>query len=251
METASWNDLMTWELQPTLEASVIELPAMGNHIPCMACIAEVTLGAFMSSLGVNGPTKYWEAYKHDPQFGENEYTVIAKSQGPRKEDNARINKVSAKRPGFGKLIEKLRIGRHFEKHETDYRIAENAWCIDYSDTWSSKWVHLLPNTHSTHHTTIDYEDENIVEFENGVTWASLTVTRIHPCVLKIPIFSYYQPLFIIQDTWTIVKYVMEVLTLFWDWTLWMLTRHTVTLHHIITVYNDIFDHMAATMWALA
>jgi len=31
----------------------------------------------------------------------------------------------------------------------------------------------------------------------------------------------------------------------------MLKRHTVTLHHIITVYNDMFDHMDGVMRALA
>ena len=31
----------------------------------------------------------------------------------------------------------------------------------------------------------------------------------------------------------------------------MSMRHTVTLHHIITVYNDMFDHMDGMMQALA
>jgi len=31
----------------------------------------------------------------------------------------------------------------------------------------------------------------------------------------------------------------------------MLKRHTVTLHHVITVYNDMFDHMDGAMRALA
>jgi len=31
----------------------------------------------------------------------------------------------------------------------------------------------------------------------------------------------------------------------------MLKRHTVTLHHVITVYDDMFDHMDAVMRALA
>ena len=28
-------------------------------------------------------------------------------------------------------------------------------------------------------------------------------------------------------------------------------RHIVTLHHVITVYNDMFNHMDGMMWALA
>jgi len=64
-------------------------------------------------------------------------------------------------------------------------------------------------------------------------------------------FSEYWPLFKTQDEWTIVKYVMEVLRRFRYWTLWMSKRHTVTLHHVITVYNDMFDLMDGVMRALA
>ena len=31
----------------------------------------------------------------------------------------------------------------------------------------------------------------------------------------------------------------------------MSTRHTVTLHHDLTVYNDMFDHMDGVMRSLA
>jgi len=48
-----------------------------------------------------------------------------------------------------------------------------------------------------------------------------------------------------------VRYVMEVLRPFRYWTLWMSKRHTVTLHNVITVYNDMFDYMDGVMRALA
>jgi len=69
--------------------------------------------------------------------------------------------------------------------------------------------------------------------------------------LKNPKYSDYRPLFTTQDEWTIVKYVMEVLRPFRYWTLWMSKRHTITLHNVITVYNDMFDHMDGVMRALA
>jgi len=78
--------------------------------------------------------------------------------------------------------------------------------------------------------------------------------RLRECTrewLKNPKYSDYWPLFTTQDMWTIVKYVMEVLRPFWYWTMWMSKRHTVTLHHVITVYNDMFDHMDGVMRALA
>jgi len=64
-----------------------------------------------------------------------------------------------------------------------------------------------------------------------------------------PKYTDYRPLFTTQDEWTIVKYVMEVLRPFRYWTLWMSKRHTVTVQHIITVYNKMFDHMDGVMQA--
>jgi hypothetical protein len=100
---------MTRELQSTLEASGIEWPALRNHIPCMAHVIQLALGAFISSLGVKDHTKPWETHKRDQEFGENESIDIGKSQRLRKEGNARINKVSAMKPGLAKIIEKVRI----------------------------------------------------------------------------------------------------------------------------------------------
>jgi len=69
--------------------------------------------------------------------------------------------------------------------------------------------------------------------------------------LQNPEYSKYQPLFTTQNEWTIVKYVMEVFRPFRYCTLWISKRHTVTLHHVITVYNDMLDHMDGVMRALA
>jgi hypothetical protein len=132
---------MTHELQSTVESSGIQWPALRNHIPCMAHVIRLALGAYISSLGVNGRTKSWEAHERDQQFGENESTDIGKSPRLRNKGNARINKVSAMRPGLSKIIEKVHISTYFESAEADLHIAENACCIDYSDTWSSKRVH--------------------------------------------------------------------------------------------------------------
>jgi hypothetical protein len=98
---------MTCDLQSTLEASEIEWPALRNHLPCRVHVIQLAVGAFMSSLGVNGCTKSWEAPERDRQFGENESIDNGKSQRLRKEDNARINKVSAMRPCLAKVIEKV------------------------------------------------------------------------------------------------------------------------------------------------
>jgi len=108
-DNASSNYSMTHELQSTLEASAMLWPALRNHIPCIAHVIQLALGAFMSSLGVKGRTKSSEANERDQQFGENQSIDIGKSQRLRKEGNARINKVSAMKPGLGKIIENVRI----------------------------------------------------------------------------------------------------------------------------------------------
>jgi hypothetical protein len=108
-DNASSNYAMTHELQSTLEASGIEWPALRNHIPCMVQVIKLALCAFISSLGVKGCTKSWEAHERDQQFGENESIDIGKSHKLRKEGNARINKVSAMKPGLAKILEKVRI----------------------------------------------------------------------------------------------------------------------------------------------
>jgi len=69
--------------------------------------------------------------------------------------------------------------------------------------------------------------------------------------LQNPKYSEYWPLFTTQDEWTIVKYIIEVLRPFRYWTLWMSKRYTVTLHHVITVNNNIFDQMVGGMRAFA
>jgi len=73
-----------------VEASGIVLPAMRDHILCVAHVIQLALGAFMSSLGVSGCTKSWEAHERDQPFGENESAVDGKSQRLRREGNAGI-----------------------------------------------------------------------------------------------------------------------------------------------------------------
>ena len=108
-DNASSNYSTTPELQSTLEGCGIEWPALRNHIPCMVHVIQRASGAFMSCLGVIGRTKSWEAHEHDQQYGENESIDIGKSERLRKEGNAKINKVSAMRPGLAKIIEKVLI----------------------------------------------------------------------------------------------------------------------------------------------
>jgi len=183
-DCASSNYSMTGEPQWTLEASGIEGAAMMNHIPCLAHGIQLALSAFMSSLTVKGRAKSWESHEHDPQFWENESTVIGKSQRLRKEGNARMNKVSAMMPDVTKIIEKVCNRRHFERPETEPHIAENACCIDYPDTLSLKRLHWLSKSQSTNHRTMYYGSEDTVQFDTAVVWASLLNTRIHPRVAQ-------------------------------------------------------------------
>ena len=68
--------------------------------------------------------------------------------------------------------------------------------------------------------------------------------------LQITQYSDYWPHYTTQDEWTTVKAIMEVLWPFLHCTLWMSKRHTVTLHHVIAVYNETFNHMDNIIQAL-
>ena len=69
--------------------------------------------------------------------------------------------------------------------------------------------------------------------------------------LRNPKYNKYQPLFTIQDEWTILKYVMEVLKPIWCRTLLISKRHMVTLHHVSPVFNIMFNHVDGAMRAIA
>jgi len=185
-ENASSNHSMTCELQSTLEASGIVWPALRHHIPCIAHVIHLALGAFMSSLSEKGCTKSWEAHECNQQCGENESIDIGKSQRLRKEGNVRINKVSAMRPGLGKIIEKVRISWYFESPEADYYIAENACYINYGNTWSAKWIHWLSKSKSPHCSTSGYGCEHVFELYTGVARALLPIIGIHTPVASKP-----------------------------------------------------------------
>jgi len=97
-----------------------------------------------------------------------------------------MNKLSAMRPGLAKIIQKVRISWYFESPEADLHIAENACCIDYADTWSSKRVYSLSKSQSLHCCTSDYGCKDTLELYSGVTWADLSITRIHMWVASKP-----------------------------------------------------------------
>jgi hypothetical protein len=138
---ASSKYLMSPELQSTLQASGIEWPALSNHIRCIAHVIQQAIGAIISSFGLKGRTKSLAAHECNQQFGNNESMDIVKSQRLRKEGNFKFHKVSAIRPHFAKIIEKVRISQYFESSEADLHIAENACWINNANTWSPKRVH--------------------------------------------------------------------------------------------------------------
>jgi hypothetical protein len=140
-DSASSNVSIICKVVTTFETSGIEWYPLRIHIPCMAHVIQIVLGAFMICLGVKGHTRSWEAHERVHHLGENESTDIGKSQRVRKVGNVGINTLSAMIPGLTKLIEKVLISTYFESAETDLHTAENACCIDYTDTWLLKRVH--------------------------------------------------------------------------------------------------------------
>jgi len=153
------------------------------------------------------------------------------------------------RPSLAKLIEKVSISRHFEKPETDLHIAENACCIDYTDTWASKQLLWLSKSERTNCVNTEYKCEDPVEFETGVVWACLMIGRIH---LQVASESKIQQLPATpHNTEWMDHHQVYHGSFKANLTPWMERAHTGTLDHAITVYNDIFDHMDAIIRALA
>jgi hypothetical protein len=106
----------------------------------MAHVIQLALGAFISSHGVKGCTKSWEAHGRDQQLGANQSTDIGRSQRPRNEDNTGINKVAAMRPGLAKIIGKVHTSSHFQRPGTNHHLGLNACFVHYAATWWSKRV---------------------------------------------------------------------------------------------------------------
>ena len=82
-------------------------------------------------------------------------------------------------PSLAKIVEKAFLSRHFERPETDHHLPENACCVDYPATCSSKQVHWQSIGQNTNHSTTYYGCEHTVEFDTGVAGESLQITRIH------------------------------------------------------------------------
>jgi hypothetical protein len=101
---------MTRQLQLSFEEAGMEWSAAKNHIPCMAHVIQLCLGAFMASLGVKGREKSWEAHQQDKHFEENTTTQSKKSCRSGFV-NARIRSVAAMPAGLHKIIEKV-ISQH-------------------------------------------------------------------------------------------------------------------------------------------
>ena len=148
----------------------------------MAHVIQLALGAFKSSLGVKGRTRSWEAHECDQQFGKNESIDNGKSQRHREEGNTRINMVSAMGAGLAKIIGKVRTSRYFGSAETDLPTAENACCIDYANTWSTKRVCRPSKSQCQHCGTTNYECEDTLELVAGVTRGGLLITGSHMSV---------------------------------------------------------------------
>ena len=114
----------------------------------------------------------WREWKHRHREGSQ----------TSKEGNARINKVSAMKPGLAKIIEKVRISRYFASSETHHHMVENACSIDYADTWSSKRVHWLSLRRSSDRGITDYGCEDTTALNTGVARVRPPVKGIHMCV---------------------------------------------------------------------
>lgn len=109
-DNASNNYIMASDLSGLLAEESVQWDAAKYHVPCMAHVIQLVLGAFMKSLGVKSREKSWGAAEKDRQFaGEDE------DMGPPEDNakkvsklfNARADRVGAMTKGFNKIVEKV------------------------------------------------------------------------------------------------------------------------------------------------
>lgn len=103
----------------------------------MAHVINLVLGAFMTSYGVIGCSKSWEAHEYHQQFREIQGIDIGHSERPQNESIVRIYQLSAMRPGLTKINENVYISSNFESSNTYRHMAANDCCIHYTNTRSS------------------------------------------------------------------------------------------------------------------
>ena len=101
-ENASSNYLMTKFLERLLADCSLEWCASQNHMPCMTHVIQLTLGAFMDSLGVQGQGKSWEDTERDKIAGE-----FPRRRSKIKLGGARVERVNSLPAGFNKIVEKV------------------------------------------------------------------------------------------------------------------------------------------------
>jgi hypothetical protein len=89
-----------------------------------------------------------------------------------------------------------------------------------------------------------------VEFDAGLAWESLRITRIHLLEAQQPKSRDYWSLPRSQHTLTIGKYIMEVFRPFWYCTPGMSKWHTAAMHGVIVAQNFMSHRINGVMQAL-
>ena len=103
-DNASSNYSMTRCLEKIFEARMIKWSAAQNHMACMTHVIQLTLGAFMDSLGVKGRGKSWEDTERE-KIGEESSRRRIGRRNPI--GGARVGRVESLEPGFNKIVEKV------------------------------------------------------------------------------------------------------------------------------------------------
>jgi hypothetical protein len=154
-------------------------------------------------------------------------------------------------------------GQCSNQHSVSYetRLSEDIWERTYftifwkSWNWTSycrKWLLMYIQTINVRVVVLPIVDvkthwNTTLQLLGQAYWCP---EYTHECLHKWQ-SSDSRPLLTTQGEWTIVKYVMEVLRPFHYCILCLSKRHIVTLHHVITVDNGIFNHMDGVLQVLA
>lgn len=63
-------------------------------------------------------------------------------------------------------------------------------------------------------------------------------------------YSNFRGLYLTDQEWKVVEYLMEILRPFRYWTMWMSMRRQITLHRVLYLYDDMLNHIDSVLKVL-
>jgi hypothetical protein len=214
------NGTMSKNLSVVLkEQRGIEWNSETGLVHCMAHVIQLALKAFFDSLGVKQREKYYGDVETSKTMagGVKQYKKIKTA--------VRLAKFQELPAGIGKTIEKQRrlavvvnsssqrIESYLNPQDGNEKYAVTL-ILDVRTRWNSMQLMLSR--------ALRLRAYSVQWLADRPEYAMLRTSKCE---------------------WRVIEYIIHVTQPFHYWTLWMSMRHNVTIHRVIRIYNQLFDHL--------